>query len=393
MRQGIGTGLEVGAYMAPVGALGAGAKLATKVGQGAVTGAATGLLAASGRSLANAPTNEKVSTSIANAEFSGMKGAGVGAVLGAVVPVVNATVRKIYNSLPRVLGMATQESSKTIETALSNPEAADKAAIAGDDQLRKVIQEGSDKSQELQSNFIKGYTNLRDSLPGYNEPLKNVNKGWIMQSFQDAVKNKGGKILDDGTLYFTGSRVAANPGEVASINRAYDAIKANSDWTFSGVDDLKHTIGANANFADVTGRPAKSAFLGSYYKTLNDTIKRNLPDKVSQAYAEMNDVFANNIGTYNDMVRAFNSGDPFTRLANVLGKNKDTLRKLIEYYDSRTGSAVLPTVAGRQIAMEESAPFGIANPQFWVDMLWSPKTQARFVSKVGEFANKLPVIK
>lgn len=382
LRQGIGTGLQLGAYAVPVGGAAAGA--ATQIAKGALTGATAGLLGSAGSSLANSNPQEKSIQSLTNAEFSGIKGAGVGAVLGAVVPAAVNTVKYFASRIPKLLGIATGESSNTIEAALQNPKAADAGINNGDEALRNAVQVGQEKSQELRDSFINGYTNLRDSLPGFNEQLPNVNKGWMMKSFQDNLSKKGATILPDGNLDFTTSKIGANPGEVSSINRAYDAIKNWDDWSFKGVDDLKHLMGAYAKFQDAAGNPSKSAFLGSFYKTVDSTIKLNLPSDVSQAYGEMNKVFSDKIDFYNDLIDAFNKGDSFTRLANILGKNKDTLRQVINYYENQTGENVTSIVAGRELAAEKQAAFGFLNPRSWIDFFWSPKTQAKFVTGVGK---------
>ena len=85
-----------------------------------------------------------------------------------------------------------------------------------------------------------------------------------------------------------------------------------------------------------------------------------------------------------EMVDAFNSGDPFTRLANSLGKNKDTLRHIVEFYEKRSGQKILPLVAGRELAMEKTAAFGFLNPRSWIDFFISPETQAKAVVGIGE---------
>ena len=104
---------------------------------------------------------------------------------------------------------------------------------------------------------------------------------------------------------------------------------------------------------------------------------------------EKNDIKTEN-WMYDEIVDAFNSGDPFTKLANSLGKNKDTLRQIIEFYEQKTGKDVLPIVAGRELAMEKTAAFGFLNPRSWIDFFISPKVQAKIITKIGELGQKLP---
>ena len=103
----------------------------------------------------------------------------------------------------------------------------------------------------------------------------------------------------------------------------------------------------------------------------------------------LNKNFSSQIELYDDIVDAFNSGDPFTKLANALGKNKDTLRQTLEFYEKKSGKKVLPIVAGRELAMEKTAAFGFLNPRSWIDLLISPKTQAKGITKLGEKFPKL----
>ena len=98
----------------------------------------------------------------------------------------------------------------------------------------------------------------------------------------------------------------------------------------------------------------------------------------------MNKKYSDTIGMYDDVVHAFNSGDPFTKIAQTFGANKDTLRQVIDFYEKTTGNKIAPIVAGRSLAQEKNAAFGFLNPRQWVDFFISPEKQAQVVTKIGK---------
>src|SRR3990167_9828027 len=92
------------------------------------------------------------------------------------------------------------------------------------------------------------------------------------------------------------------------------------------------------------------------------------------------------------MVDAFNSGDPFTKIAGVLGENKDSLRMLLNFYKEKTGQDILSVVAGRKLGAERQAAFGLLNPREWIDLVWSPSSQMRFILATGQAGEKISSI-
>ena len=90
-----------------------------------------------------------------------------------------------------------------------------------------------------------------------------------------------------------------------------------------------------------------------------------------------------------DIFDAFNKGDPFTKLANSLGDNKDTLRKVLEFYDSMTGTGTKSIIAGRIIGQEKNAAFGILNPRSWIDFFISPKLQGSIITRTAKISNPI----
>ncbi len=190
--------------------------------------------------------------------------------------------------------------------------------------------------------------------------------------------------MKDGQLDFTTSKIVANPSEAGKIKAAYEAIKAWKDFSLSGTNELKQLIGDLRKFADEAGIPSKSPFLGSYYRKLDGAIKKALPKEARSKYEEINKVFSDNIELYDDMVQAFNSGDPFTKIAGALGKNRDTLRQTLDAYEKASGEKILPIVAGRELGMEKNAAFGLMNPRSWIDLLFSPQAQAKMITGIGK---------
>ncbi len=409
----IGGGLEIGATFVPTARVSKfGGQLAKGAfGQALKTGAKTGAVAG-GLGMGGVGLQEQ--KSIGGALLDATIGATAGAALGAALPVLGATTKglvkavggtvKLISKIPRytisrfpkLLQIATGESSEVIEKALANPRIADKALQEGTDvALRKAAQEGSDNSIRLRESFIKGHSEgfaefvRRMELQGVKTPA--IKKGWIIKSFTDLLESRGVKVLEDGSLDFSISKIATNPGEVGKIMNFYNALNSWDDFSLVGLNKLKQLNGLFTRFADEAGIPSKSPTLGSFYHTLNETIKRNLPDNFRKDYIGMNQKFVDNIDIYDDMVDAFNKGDTFTKLANALGKNKDSLRQILEFYEKKTGESPLTVVAARELAAEKKAAFGFLNPRSWIDFFWSPEQQAKAVITSGKVMEKLKI--
>jgi hypothetical protein len=109
-----------------------------------------------------------------------------------------------------------------------------------------------------------------------------------------------------------------------------------------------------------------------------------LPSAKAKAYEDLNRKFTNNIDLYNDMVDAFNSGDPFTKLSQLFGANKDSLRQIVDFYEKTTGNKVSPVVAGRTLAQEKAVSPFLFTPRAMIDFFINPKVQASLVTKVGK---------
>lgn len=293
----------------------------------------------------------------------------------------------VVSRLPKLLGIFSGESDDAIRAALANPKAADIGIQQGDEALRIAVQEAGANSIKLRTNFIKSYTSAFDTLAG-NNAGKLVSKKDVLNPFVAALKDS--KIsVKNGVLDFATSKIKANPGEMAKINSAYEAITQWDDWSLRGVNQLKQLVQSLTKFADDAGVPSKSPFLGSFSHTIDSIIKTKLPRNASAKYAAMNKKFSDSVELFDDMVDAFNKGDPFTKLAGVFGQNKDTLRQVVDYYDKQTGAGLKSIIAGRVLGEEKNAAFGIINPRSWIDFFISPKMQGGIITRAGKIANPI----
>lgn len=291
----------------------------------------------------------------------------------------------LLNRMPKLLGIITGEDTDVIKTALKFPAQADKAIQDGDEVLRRVVNTASEKSIQLRANFIQGHKAAFDKIAG--SVTGTISKGKdIISNFNKLLQARGVKVSSKGALDFTTSKIIANPGEITKIQTAYDAIKSWKDFSMSGVNELKQLVGALTKFPAEAGGSSKSPVLGSLYRQLDDTIKANIPKNAKAAYTALNKKFAETIDLYDDMVDAFNKGDPFTKIAGVFGKNRDNLRMLVNFYEqqAKKGGDITGTVAGRELGMEKQGAFGILNPRNWIDFLWSPQSQARTITGIAK---------
>jgi len=293
--------------------------------------------------------------------------------------------RYLANRFPKLLGLFTGE-TEVVNAALRNPKAADLGIKQGDQALRVVVQEGGKRSIQLRDSFIKGQSQAINEVFKDMKVTKGFGAGQKRDSinrFLSMLKTNRVGINKDGTLNYSRSAVKANPGEVSKVNQAYEALQNWKNWSQRGVHDFKQLIGRLTRFPTEAGGTSKSPFLGRFYNFLNEEVTKGLPNKRTELYRIANKRFEDNIDLFDDLVDAFNSGDPFTRISQTFGKNKDSLRMLLDFYEQKTGVDIPAVQAGRELASERSAAFGFLNPREWIDLFIPPKIQARFVTTSG----------
>src|SRR3990167_4210892 len=311
------------------------------------------------------------------------------AIAGKAIKGVSAFVSNRY---PKLLGIFTGESDDVIRSALNNPKAADQAIIQGDMALRKAVQKGAETSLKLKNDFIKGHSLAFEKIAGRSS-RNLLSRKEVIKDFSNLMESNGVRIGKGGILDFGTSKIIANPGEVSKIQLAYNAMRGWKDFSLKGTNELKQLTQALTRFADEAGVPAKSPTLAKFQNLLNKRIVSRLSPKSSKQYLTINKKFAENIELFDDMADAFNKGDTFARLAGLFGKNKDTLRQVIEFYEKKTGQPISAIVAGRELGMEKTAAFGFLNPRSWIDFFISPQTQTRVVTRTGKVTQSVPITK
>ena len=188
-------------------------------------------------------------------------------------------------------------------------------------------------------------------------------------------------------LNFSISKIKANPGEVAKIQSAYEAVKIWKDWSFSGVVELKQLLGKLRTFEESALKQSKSPTLGKLYHFVDETIKSRLPNNVRQNYIKANTYFSKNIDLVNEMYDAFNSGDTFKKLAQIFGKNNDSLRQIVKRYEQVSGEKFTSTLAGRELSAE--GEMALFNPRTWLDAVVPPKIQASIITGSAKLGKKI----
>ena len=338
-----------------------------------ITGALSGASFAASESLAN---DEAVTEVFKEAIKGGLWG------LAAAELGIQVTKR-----IPKLLSIFTGESDRAVKAAMSNPQVADKALQNGDEVLRATVQEAGERAVQLKNQFIQGHRQAFQEIAG--DVLGNkVKKQGLISAMKTKLQAAGIKIKD-GVLDFTTSKLQANPGEATRIKQAWTAINQWEDWTVAGVHKYKQLVGELTGFFDEGGKAAKSQFLRSFYGDVANTVRDQIPEASRAAYDAMNQKFSQNIGLYDDMVTAFNSGDPFQRIAGLFGKNKDALRQTVNFFESQAGQTVSPVVGARELSMHKQAALGFLSPRSWIDFFLEPATQAKAVTLTGRAQQRI----
>ena len=282
---------------------------------------------------------------------------------------------------PKLLGIFSGESDDVISQALKNPKMADVGIEGGDVALRNAVIKAGENSIKIKNAFIKSYSEAKNKALGiYTKTL--IPKSNVLGEFYSILRKYGVKIKN-GVLDFTTSNIKANPGEMSKITAALESLRGWEKFTVSSLDDFKHHIGKLTKFAQEAGGSSKSPVLGTFYHRIDEIIKSKLPTNLKLEYTNLNKKFSESISLMDDMVDAFNSGDPFTKLAGALGKNKDSIRQVVDFYEKKAKDNILAVVAGRELAMEKTAAFGFLNPRSWIDYFISPKVQGKIITNVG----------
>lgn len=400
LKDSIKTGVDIGSWFG--GGTGTVGAVKTGIKEGIIQGAKTGAkLGATTGALGGASTGLEEGATVGGTLKNIAAGSVVGGVAGGVLGGAPGVVKGIAQGtkklasktsqvagkategkLPKLLSIFTGEGNDVIKSALDNPQVADIGIKGGDEALRKAVQTGATSSIKARSAFSKAYNDSFTNLVKKN-PNKLVSRQKILYSFVDDLEKAGVKVKN-GELDFSTSLINANPGEASKIKNAYEALQNWDDWSLEGTNLYKQLIGKLTKFPTEAGGTSKSPFLGKFYNSIDNEIKLNLPKNQAKLYSEMNKKFSENIDMYDEMVDAFNSGDPFTKLAQIFGKNKDTLRQVVDFYEKTTGNKISPIVAGRTLAEEKPAAFGFLNPRQWIDFFVPPKTQAQLVTKIGK---------
>ncbi len=299
----------------------------------------------------------------------------------------------VASRLPKLLGILTGETDEVIRTALNDPKVADQGLKSGDQALRKAVEIGGEQSIKLRDSFFKSYSAAFNKLTEQT-PGKLIKRNDLWKGIEKILESNGVKITGNpaNPLDFSISKIKANPGEIGKIKDVWEALRNWTDFSLEGTVKFKQLVGALTKFANEAGGASKSPVLGKYYHTIDNLIKTNLIEPQRKIYSQMNDIFSKHIDLFDEMVDAFNSGDAFSRLANALGKNKDTLRQVLKFYEELSGKKVLPLIAGREIAVEKTSGgllgtgLGFRN---FLDFFWSPSSQARFVIGTGRAVKPL----
>lgn len=194
----------------------------------------------------------------------------VGTVVGAALPVVTKALGALTR---RTLGTTSGAGNPVIKRAVENPNEVNAA-------IRTYAKDESSKQAlvERTKSAIQEYLNKRSQVFGEGIAQTTFSKPFakqeILTQFTDELSKFKGSVKN-GTLTFNSSKLTA--ADKADIKAFYQGLKEWTDFTPSGIEDLRQFIGNNMDDFAATKNSRASVVLGNLKKFVTNGLEERSP--------------------------------------------------------------------------------------------------------------------
>lgn len=353
LSQGIGTGLEIGATLAPAG-------------RGLSTAARSGLFAAgSGAS--------EVGRQMAAGEDVNPGKILVSSAVGGALPLAGKLVSKAASKGAQlggkvagsILGKSTGAGFEPLKQAFENPNVIQYARQASKEGPEQLLNEAFDQSKQalrlIRDERRNAYLGQLDKIkadPADVIDALNVTR----QKSSSLLKERGISIEPNSTgvgplnkFNFEKSTIVGNE---PLVQRALNDIYSWTDTTASGLDTLKKRLGDFIDGIPESKGPAKTILL-----EIRDNLDTELKDKVP-GYLDMTKGYREASQLIDELEKGLSLGDKAQRdtavrkLMSTMRLNNELRNEMVGVLEKRSGSDILTKVAGATLS--ELSPRGLS---------------------------------
>jgi len=318
----------------------------------------------------------------------------IGAVASPTIGVISAGVKKLApvvgEVMSGILASMIGKEPEHIKYAFKNPVAVAKKISEGVIPLEvreKIVIQVKNQRKKLSEMFEGELSKLEKLVPKFKpardvtgqfsniktkmtETINNIQKGLpgIIRKYSVAVEEKG-TLLNFDKL----NSNIVKPAERKQLQRVFDTIKQQTDFSVKGVQRVASKIGKLAKFETSTG-DVSSAIIGEFYTTYKNAIKNVYPElsKLRNVY----DIQKTIISGVDDIVKSVkdNKANPTAvtsaarKLSNLFKEDSEAYVEAVKRLEKQTGTDVMAELAASEFK------------NYWSRSVASPLFQASFLA-------------
>lgn len=357
----IGTGAEIGSYLAPVG-VGAAAKSARvlpKVASGVGAGTIAGGLAGGGQALQS-------DQGLGETAVATLKGAAGGALVGGLLPTAGAATgaagRLVGRVGAEVLGKSTGAGEAAIREAFKNPNVIKFARQAGKEGPEGLMNQALEEARQglniLKRSRGQAYVSQLEKIK-----LDKVERDTIITEARNAARQlvqENGIMFKEGrklnNLNFDGSTIERGQG---SVQKAFNDVMGWTDTTAAGLDKLQKKLSQHLDEIPVTERGGAYNIILKLKDSVSEPLKKSVP-----GYEAMTAKYREASALIDEIQRALSLKDTqasdtaIRKLMSTMKQSNELRKELIEVLGKSSGKDITGKIAGATLS--PATPRGLA---------------------------------
>lgn len=266
---------------------------------------------------------------------------GIGTTLGVGIPFASALIGGLTK---RIAGFTTGSGKDVIQRAIDNPDAVDEAVkkfAKSPESQQDLVDVAKDSVVEYLQKRSEEYGNELSKLK-LSKPVK---KEAIVKDFIKEVKVFGGRLDDEGELFFESSKLTKTDRN--NLLSVWDDIRQWKNVTPQGLDDLRQNIGNYISEFKAGGNTRADVILGNVKSSLTKYIDDAAPGykKILQDYGQKTEIARNLLSELSQSGKAKPSTQ-LRQILNIFKKDPQVLKNLQEVMGEKNAKKLLNEIAG-----------------------------------------------